>query len=406
MSLGLTDQLFSSVSNAFIVIGVARVSTVTAFGVTAIFMTILTAAVAICRGLLGTPLLLAGRGEPEKRAADLNHSALIAALSGASVGAAILAIGALIGDTWTALAIAVACPVVMVQDTFRFAAIAARTPGRAVAWDGLWAAGSAVVLAMTWSALGGLTTNQVLWAWTGLALASLVGLLMTTPGATRFRPGLRVWWAESRADRIRYGAEAGVGATSALLVVAIATAFVGASAAAALRGAETVLGPLSILFSAIPLAVVPDAVRDNDPQRTWRTLRLIATLMSTLALAIGAASLALPDSWGELALGDSWQVVSPLLPIIGLEYAALAWVSVSYTGLKAAGRSRALMNLRAIHATSSLVLGGCAAALWQSARAVAIALALTAILVAMASRPILSGVRGRGKGGCPGSRGF
>jgi O-antigen/teichoic acid export membrane protein len=180
-----------------------------------------------------------------------------------------------------------------------------------------------------------------------------------------------------------------MGALTALVVVSVASAIIGPDASAALRGAGTLLGPLSVVMAAVPLAVVPDTSRsERGSEATWAALRRIGWMLSGLALTVGLVAAVLPDSLGTVLLGATWTVAAPLLPITGLEYAGLAWVSVTYTLLRALGRSSALLKARCVHSALSLGLALTAAALWGTAAAVACALVVTAFVVAVGIRPL------------------
>ncbi|WP_426565253.1 hypothetical protein ACPPVT_02800 [Angustibacter sp. McL0619] len=384
LSWGLLDQILSSASNVLVVFAVARVSGIDEFGLISLLIVVLTTAVAIGRGTLGTPLLLSGHEAADEQQRHAGYALSVALASGVGVALVVLLVGGSVGRPLVAIPLAVAAPLVLAQDTLRFAAFGRGDQVQAVWSDGLWAAISLVALAVTWFWRDLLSPAQVLWAWVSGALLAL-SVLLWRHGVRPRIAGLGTWWTTSAAHRVRYGLEAGIGATSALVVVLIASQLIDAGSVAALRGAGTLMGPLSILFSAIPLVVVPEAVRHGDPRRTWRLLWRAATLMSAAALTFGLASLLVPAAWGELLLGDSWSVVAPLLPFTGWEYAALAWVSVCYTALRAEQRSQALLSLRVVHASTSILLAAAAAATGGTARAVSIALAVTASVVAVAA---------------------
>ena len=101
----------------------------------------------------------------------------------------VLGLGTLVtggGSAELVIVVALATPVVCVQDALRFAAVAGGRPGAALASDALWA----LVLIALWPAAGRLSGGFVLWMWlaaAGLALAVLVVML-------RVLPDLRAGW--------------------------------------------------------------------------------------------------------------------------------------------------------------------------------------------------------------------
>lgn len=389
MGLGLVDQVFSSVSNVLIVFAIARVSSVADFGALSLALAALTTVMAASRGLLGTPITLTSADSGRLRG-EAGHALGVATSGGLAAGSIIAVITKLTYAPSATYFVALAAPFVLVQDVGRFFCISAGLPRRALVSDGLWAVGSAALLMITWVMPNKMNVSLLLGLWACLAMLSMFAILAPMRLPPRF-VGLVIWWRTGLHDRLRFGASAVIGATSSFLVVGIATVTLGVTATAALRGAGSVLGPLNIAISAISLAVVPELRRrgQSSASATWGALRKIALPMSALALAIGIVACVIPQGWGEVILGESWTVVRPLLPITATEYAALAWFSAASGGIMAQGRSADLLKLRLVFACGSVALGLVAALLLGSARAVAGALALTAILVAVYARRML-----------------
>ena len=392
-AMGFVDQGLSSASNVMMLFAVARVTTVAEFGVIAVVVMVLNSVMAISRGSFGTPILLAGgRGLVDQRL-ELSRAQVGGIALGLLAALVMILVGAISGAVSGAICLAIAAPIALAQDAQRFGALARQDQIGAVLWDGVWAVGSLALLGATWVDRALLSGTDILAWWAALAATSYVGLILRS----RSRPmvkGWSKWWLAHRGHRLRYGLEGAIGSLSSLVVVSAAAALIGASAAAALRGAGTLMGPMSILMAAIPLSVVPDVARAGyTSEQTWRRLRTVAAAMSVIALAVGSVGLWLPERVGALLLGDSWLVVSPLLPISGLEYAALAWVSIMYTTLRASGRSSALLRARLVHAATSLVLATGTAWWVGTALGVAIALAAAAAVAGAAIRIALP-VRG------------
>ena len=386
---GFVDQVLSSASNAFIVLAVARVSSVDTFGVVSIYFASVATALVVGRGALGTPILLKGASGDRTVRAEVRHALTVATLCGLAFGLALCLLGGLAGRMSVSAPLALAMPFLLAQDSLRYAAMSLARPWSAVVSDGLWCIGSAGLLLTTWLDPGLLRPSLTLWAWTVLAAVATFVLLATL----RIKPLIRgtvVWARGSMRARFHYGLEAGFGAVSSLVVLSLAAVIVGNAAAAALRGAGTLLGPLSLLMAAIPLVVIPEAIRSHQtPTQTWAALRRIAVPMSIVALFVGVVGHYLPSHVGALLLGETWPVVQPLLPITAVEYAALAWVSVMYSYLRSQGMSRTLLRARSWHVGCSILLSGAAAWFTNSARGVAVALAVTALVIVVGLRPVI-----------------
>lgn len=384
MSLGLVDQVLSSASNVLVVFAFARASSVDDFGAFSLALAALTTTVATGRGLLGTPIALLS-GLPEQLRCEAEHALGFAVWVGVAASGLITAVAVISHAPWPTYVLALAAPFVLLQDTARFFCISAGQPTRAVWSDGLWALGSALLLLLTWIFPRHMSGAFLLSVWAGLAGLVTFVILAPLHLVPRFS-GLFIWWRGSLHDRLRFGAEAMIGAMSTLIVLAVATAALGISASAALRGAGTLLGPLAILMSAITLAVVPELRRRGalSAAAIGPPLRNIAILMSVFSLALGLFALAVPRAWGELILGDSWNVVRPLLPITASEYALLAWLSAAGGGIRAQGRSSDLLRLQLVFAGSAVVLPSIAVILGGSVRMVAIALVVAAGIAAVA----------------------
>ncbi len=385
-AMGFVDQGLSSASNILMLFAVARVTTVVEFGVLAVVVMVLNSMLAVSRGSFGTPILLAGGRDLADQRLELSR-AQVGGISGGVLAALVMIlVGSISGVAPAAICLGIAAPIVLAQDTQRFGALARQDQVGAVLWDGVWAAGSLAMLGVTWFDRTLLSGTEILAGWAALAAFSYVGLLLRSRSRPKVR-GWSQWWLAHRGHRLRFGLEGAIGSLSSLMVVSAAAALIGASAAAALRGAGTLMGPLSILMAAVPLSVVPEVARAGyTSEQTWTRLRTVAAAMSVMALAVGSIGLWLPDGVGELLLGDSWTVVSPLLPITGLEYAALAWVSIMYTTLRASGRSSALLRARLVHAATSLVLATGAGWWFGTALGVAIGLAAAGAIVGVVVR--------------------
>jgi hypothetical protein len=316
-------------------------------------------------------MLLSG-GPVERLRHETRHALVVAFCGGSTIALGIALAGLLTGRLAVSLPLAVAAMLVLLQDVYRYSAVSQKRPGIAAIWDGVWVLGS---LAIFFLSLG---PSLALWAWTLSAGVSMLGLGLMTRLWPRVR-GTVSWLFATGIDRFRFGIEAGISSLTSLVIVTMSLVFIGLPAAAALRGAGTVLGPVGIAMSAIPLAVVPHCVRLGfGPRQTWRFVAKFAAIMSAGALAVGVVGAMLPTDAGKVLLGDSWAIVSPLLPITGIEYAIVVWLSCLFAAMRAQGMSKSLLTSRIIYATCSILVSAGAAIVFESALAIAVGLAISA----------------------------
>lgn len=389
------DQAMSSASNGLIVMAVARVTSVDAFGVASLLFATMAAALCVVRGAAGTPIMLAaGRGPADlRREAGFATTAVI--VFAFIVSGAVALTAMLMGMPRLGLIFAVVIPLVLVVDVFRYSVISAAKPHLALLWDAVWALGSAAVFAVTVWDRAAFTEVGVLLSWTALAGVCLVGLTVSSRLRPRFA-GIREWWQTGLGSRIRFGAEAGLEQITVIGILAMASAAAGASAAAALRGASVLVSPFAILISALPLVVIPQSVRDGESVHTvWRKLGRIGLILSAAVLAIGTGLCLLPEDVGRLILGDSWPLARSVLPIILVEYLGVTWMSTSMSFLRFQGKSHQLLITRIAFAGSSIVLCTAIAFATRSAIGVASGLAIVAVSTAIVLAAVVRPARSR-----------
>ncbi|MEZ0050946.1 hypothetical protein ABIA30_001944 [Mycobacterium sp. MAA66] len=373
------DQAMSSASNGLIVMAVARVASVDAFGTASLLFAAMAAALCVVRGAGGTPIMLAaGHGRAALRTEA--GFAMTAAVVFALVVSAVVAIStSLTGMPVLGLVFAVAIPLVLGFDVLRYAAISAAHPHLALLWDSIWALGSATVFIITVIKQDSFSENGVLLIWTGLAGGSLLGLAIMSRLRPRFS-GIGHWWRAGYASRIRYGTEAGVEQLTVIVVLSMASIAASTAAAAALRGASVLVSPIAILISALPLVVIPQSVRDGTSVvAVWGKLIRIGACLSAVVVILGGALCLLPDHIGVFILGDSWPLAHSVLPIILVEYVGVVWMSTSMSFLRFQGKSAQLLATRVSYATATVVLCTGIAFVTRSAQGVATGLAFTAL---------------------------
>jgi hypothetical protein len=315
---------------------------------------LLTAGVGCMRGALGTPLLL--------KAADGTDQ--IRREGSYAMTAALAVCPPLVGGMWLLLEgrelgtpiilVAIATPVVMVQDVLRYVVISEGRPHVAAIWDGLWLLGSVGLLISTWAGARFVDANVLIAGWTVLAAAALLGLAINLRLLPRFRGFFR-WLATGWQHRLRYGIHAGLEQGGLFVAVTLVTVFVGPVATAALRGAMALMAPLAILTSALPLVVIPESTRRSATRKqVWRGLTKVAVAASTATVIAGLVFRLLPDSVGKLLLGNTFGLTQQIILIMALQYAIGMWGASLRVYLMTFNRSAAMLATK----LSYVIVGG------------------------------------------------
>ena len=382
-ALGVSDQVCSSASNFLVILLVARgAASTSAFGSFTVAFGVLTFVLTMSRSILGVPLGtdLHGLDSGQTRTMVARSSAVGLGL-GCLVAVVLLGVSVVVPhldhDLRSALiALALAAPVVVLQDVGRYVSIARWRPGVALRSDGLWLA---VILVGTVGDLAGwweLSVTSTVLCWSAGALLGLIALSQVL--AVPSRRGIRSWLLDD-ARRRHLFADSLLAAATPLMVALIVTLVASAAVLGAVRGATTLLSPLNIAITAVGLTLVPDASR-RDERGARRLMAVASTLLALATLIWTAALLALPDSVGISLLGTIWEPAQQVLPVAMVEYVGLAvWIGAeSY--LRA--RHQTLLQLRFRYLYSVLALGAVLAAtlLWSSPRAVAGASAFAAVV--------------------------
>ncbi|MGW1073433.1 hypothetical protein [Streptomyces sp. NPDC002537] len=357
LSWGLADQAVSSMINFAVGIYVARELGVHAFGVFSLAWLTYGVVLNVARGLATDPLMVRFSGVPEAtwRVAAARSSGAALAV-GTTFGAVCLLVGlGLGGDVGPAFAcLGVALPVLLLQDSRRFAFFAAGTGRKAFAND--LVQGVALVPAMVVAARVG-TVAAFLLAW-GAAAAAAAGYGFLQSGIRPRVTQARGWLREQRDLGSRYLVEnvslSGAGQLRAYGLGAIA----GVGAVGAVRGAELLLGPFLALLMGLSLVTVAEAARvlKQSPRRLGRFCLLLGGGQAAAALLWGSALLLMPDRAGELVLGDVWHSASRLILPATLGVAGAGLGSGAAAGLRALAAAR--RSLRCQLFASACYLGG------------------------------------------------
>lgn len=375
----LLDQALSSLSNVLATVMVARSLGIEGFGRFAVVFAVLTLVLGGVRGLLGTRISLTPTPADARRegAAVTGLLLTVAPLVVLVVlASAFLLVGRV--DT-VVLVVALATPIVCTQDVLRHVAIAAGRPGVAVASDGVWCAALLIPLVLGKRPDAGLA--MVAW---GCAASLALGV---AAAGLRIRPAFRGSASVLRrrvpvAESLALSALTGAGA--ALAVASVAASVIGPAAPGALRGASTLMGPLSALFAWSAIALTPAVVRRPAGERA-RICATVGAALGGVALAWTVTILLIPDDWGRAILADSWDGARSVLAFTSIEYIALAIGAGATLGLKVGGHARVLMQQKTVYAIGVVALAFGAAHWVGTAVGIAAALGLAAVIATLAA---------------------
>ncbi len=374
----LVDQALSSVSNLLAVVLVARALSAPEFGYFALGYAILTLTLGLSRAYFGSRISLA----PDAQEARRVTSALVAGMLVLSPLVVLVVLAVATAATGgqaplIAVAVALATPVVCIQDALRFGAIAGGRPWVALASDALWIS----VMAVPFVLSSELSAPAALTLWGSAAGAALLVALV----GFRERPGLRAGLSELRrreavGSALTLGAVATTAAT--LLVLLAVSRTLGPAAAGSLRGASTAMGPVNVLFAFIAVGLTPVLVR-RDRRGDRRFCAMVGAVTVGLVLLWGLVLLLLPEGFGTTAFGESWAGIRSVLAWTVGEYVWIAVAAGAVLGLKVQQRASGLIATRIGMATLTVLAGSLAALAVGRVQAVAAAFALSAAVGAV-----------------------
>lgn len=366
------DQAVSSGTNFVAVVLAAAALTPVEFGRYSIAYVLFTIVAGAFQSFVGQELVLI-EGSPERRA-DASAVALrVTLLLSLLPVAGLLVAAALLPDLRAVLVVlAIALPLLVMQDEMRFAASLEGRMHVAVILDSIWAAILVVVVVGAMLIGSPLDDSaQFVAAWVGAgAVAGIAGLLFFWPFRRVADPELAGGRYRGRDFLgLRFLAEfAAIRGSSQALGVAVG-AVASLAVAGAFRGVTTLFGPMNVLIGAIGGFGV-SLLRPLDRRGRDRWIVGVAAILSACAAAVIVVLLLLPEEIGELLLGDTWTGAYPLILPIGCQVIALSVSTVIFIGLRVES-PRSTLRIRLITAVPVLLfffiglwLGGIVGAAW------------------------------------------
>jgi O-antigen/teichoic acid export membrane protein len=360
----LTDQALSSTTNFGITILIARSFSPSALGSFALAYAYYIALLQLSRCFTSEPLTVrfSGSRQDAWHGATL-HAASTALTLGCLGTAAGLAVASLTDGALRSsfLVVSMFLPLLLLQDLWRFGFFAAARPRAAAANDAVWVVAMAVfVLAAHAAGSSTLTWLVFAWAFSG-ALAGVFGVLQV-----RARPragNIRGWIATHRDLGVRFAGEFLVYSASVQATLYIVGAVAGVAAVGSIRAAQTLVGPVSLVFLGVSFGAVPEGVRiaTRSPERLPRFASTVSVCLAGVSLMWGAVLLALPDGLGQAILGDSWRSARNLMFPIVVAIIAEGLNVGPWMGLRALAAAGRSLRSRTMIAAVTMVAGAAGA---------------------------------------------
>lgn len=361
LSWGIADQAISSITNFAVSIYVARSLGDEQFGAFSLAYVTYPFVLNASRGLSTDPLMVrfstVSRRAWRRTVADCTGTALVVGLA---AGVLVLA-AALLLHGYAKLAflgLGLSLPGLMLQDSWRFAFFALGTGNRAFVNDCIWAV----------TLIPGLIIVQrsghanVFWfilAWgMSATIAAAVGLLQA--GVVPKITGAREWLSKQLDLGIRFLIE-GTANSAGQQLRSYGVGFILSLAAVGyIQAANTIMGPIMILFLGMGLVTTPEAARilHRSPRRLPLFCMLVSAGLVLAGLAWGSILVVVfPRGLGQLMLGQIWRSTYPLAIPQTLYILGMCVVTGASAGLHALGAAQRSMRGMTILSAIYLALG-------------------------------------------------
>lgn len=353
-ALVIGEQLVASATIFVVNINASRSMSIDDYGVFALFFTAAVLAVGLQRATFAEPLfvLVGEQGAPSRTA--IRH-----VMRGSALVGGVFAFGSFLALLFTRdYVVAVATAVIMVgpflQDAARVVVLVLIGPGAAICAGmlGLAVQLTASILASRQPSSG---YEMFLGAWgsAGIVTAGITSVLIL-PKLKHLSIGQVS--SEHRQQARTFGLDYLLGVVSLQTTLAFAAGLGGPAAAAALRGADSLIGPARVMLQALPQLLLRAWSGARDTNRAWQCLIFALVLAAPIA-AVAICLQFIPETWGNMMMGQSWEVISPILPIVVCSLAPITLTQLSTLALKALGQGRALLTARLVSVPITLVCG-------------------------------------------------
>lgn len=358
-ALSFTDQALSSATNFGGSALAAGLLTASDFGAFSVAVAVTMIVLGISRAWAGNVLMIVA---PTQSEADFRASEVGAAIASLVIGVAgsvlVAAASLAVAPPTRSALLTLACclPFIVVQDSFRYAALSHNESGRACISDAAWMIGLITFLMI----LRVSNTDSLVLAVLAANATAALGLVAAHRRVIRrvWFPRLAVAWFRQWAHlSARLTGEFLVATASSVVPLVLVTALnADLQQAGALRGAQSLLGPVTVVFAASTIYFQPTMVR---VYRSGGSVVGAAVEQSaaTTVVAVGwtATVLVVPDSIGVRVFGASWDGTRDIVGIIGVSFIALALSSGPLTALRSRGQLNAGLISQLIVAIAVIV---------------------------------------------------
>jgi O-antigen/teichoic acid export membrane protein len=376
----LADQIVSSGTNFLLLILLARHMPAADFGAFALLYGYYVVCVQITQTSFAEPALVRFPRDVDSARRALRGSSGATAVFGVLCACALLPLSGPIlgGVSAPVLILAMFLPALLVQSTLRMGFVAAGQPRKAMASDAAWGLFQCIAIFGVLS-----VTSKLSWvflAWgiggllaTGIAVAQ-AGVLPRLTAA----PG----WLREYGDLARpYLVEGMVLPVCAYGTLLVVGEIAGPAAVGALRAADTLFGPVTVVLGAGRVIAISELSRliDKRPDRIDHGMFVVTLGLGMVGAALGVVAMALPTAVGAWLFGNSWQLMAPLLPAQTVYRIAQGAMLGPMGALRAVQAVRTLFIFRLATATA-LITAAAAGAAIAGARGAATGLAGTMTL--------------------------
>ncbi len=357
LGLGTSVQVVASAGTIALTVAAAQRSSAEEFGRFALGSALVIVCVGLVRAFTADPLVYrervyASMSDLQQRSAAGSAAVLVSLALGAGA-AAVVAFSS--GDLPTAALVGGVSAAASLQDYGRVVMVAAQQGRAAMAVEGSSTVVMLVCLVATARAEG------TVWVYATWLVASLLSaflsarLLGAQLGVGRGLDWLRAGWRPGTAYALDFGVTAGLAQASLL----IATLVSSVGAAGAIRGAQVLLMPVSLMTRGVLTAMVPEVVRLAHADRD-RQVRQLVTGFAVVTVAAAAATvlvgLLVPSAWLAPLLGASIEPSLVVLPWSALAVATLALATAPGLLLRTYGAAAQVALTKLVVAPASLVL--------------------------------------------------
>jgi O-antigen/teichoic acid export membrane protein len=375
---GLADQAFSSLTNFALSAVIARSVSPREFGGFALVFATYLLALGIARALSTLPLLVRFSAVSDEEWRVAARQATGTAVTVGLAGGVVCVLAAIVFESVRAplLALAVALPGLLLQESWRLAFVARGTPALALINDLIWTL-TLVPAMLVPIGMGSDSAEPFILAWGAAgAIGALAGIVQVRLLPT---PAIASAWVREHWDLA--GRQLGEFATlsgSQQAIMYLAGAVAGLVGAGALRAGQVLLGPLHVAYQGTWFIALSELVRllKRRPTRFVSACVAISILLGLGGLLYTVLLVAFGSRFGPLVLGATWPKARVVVVPLAIAASCTgAWLGAN-VGLRALEQPARSLRVRLVVAllvliggTLGLVASGVQGAAWGLAMA-------------------------------------